>query len=236
MDDWHKMCPPAQQNHWKMGRSAMLLADHWINTNGNDVIHTLSQNSNFSNTIIDICSPEYETRIDTYGAGRTHDLLAIGRNDQDSVLISIEAKVDESFGNETIGNYYGKSVLKRLAGINTKVPERIENLIAAIFKDPDQPFILELQYQLLHAIAGTLAEAKIRKINKAIFLVHTFRTTDINDKKYEVNQIELDKLIYLLSDKKCKQINNGVIYGPYHVNGNQFIPDDVELFIGKVTS
>lgn len=108
--------------------------------------------------------PEKETPLDSYGKGRNHDLILVGRNQQERILISIEAKADES---------YGDLVSKRLknASLTSNIPKRIEQLTAALIGNKSSH---HLRYQLLHGIAGTLIEAKIQKLLKRSLLFMNF--------------------------------------------------------------
>lgn len=220
--------------HWQKGRSAMTLAENWLWGGGKEVLDMLQKSDAFNGVLFDIASPEYESRFDKYGNGRIHDLLALGHRNDEKVIVAVEGKVDERFGNDTLGSYYNKGVLKRLSGVSTKVPNRIEDLIRALFIPPYGMEIMELQYQLVHAIAGTLAEAGKQGIKKAAFIVETFETDKFDIYKYKDNQIKLDMLIEILSDGKVTAMKEQEIYGPYVFAGNEYIPSDVELYVGKL--
>jgi len=71
------------------------------------------------------------------GEGRNHDLALIGNIDNEQVAVTIEAKADEPFGNDTIFEYYSRAMRRREKGESTKVPERIEQLLSMV--DPDIP-------------------------------------------------------------------------------------------------
>ena len=237
VEDWKQKCPPAKgDDHWHKGKSAMSLAEYWIKYKGKDMIESIQQHDSFRNLTIDICSPEYATRFDSFRQRRVHDLVAIGRSGDDKVCIAVEAKVNEGFGNGTVKAIYDRAESKRQIGKSTNLPTRITGLKKALFIDSDRQEISDLQYQLLHAVAGTLAEAKNKECRKAIFFVHTFETNCFEDKDYDRNKKALKKLVYLLSKGTIKEIEEGKLYGPFTVPGSDFIPSDVELYMGNIKS
>jgi len=237
VDDWKQKCPPAKRDgHWCKGKSAMSLADYWINYEGKDMIESIQKHESFRNLTIDICSPEHVTRFDSYSKGRVHDLVAIGQSGDDKVCIAVEAKVNEGFGNGTAKAIYDKAVRARQEGVSTDLPDRIIGLVRSIFIDPEKREISDLQYQLLYAVAGTLAEAKNNECSRAVFFVHTFETNCFEDKDYERNKKALKKLVDLLSKGTIKEIEEDKLYGPFTVPGSDYIPRDAELYIGHIKS
>ena len=92
LQDWFNECPPkGASNHWVQGRSAYELANEYLN---NDY-KSIKPFFNSKNLKINKCYPEYNTKIDNYGQGRSHDLLMTGSIDKENILISVEGKVDE---------------------------------------------------------------------------------------------------------------------------------------------
>lgn len=68
--------------------------------------------------------PEYVVRLDTlHGEHRNANLIVIGSVGSKRILIGIEAKADESFGEE-IGEYYDR----QKANGRSMAPNRIESL------------------------------------------------------------------------------------------------------------
>ena len=91
------------------------------------------------------------------------------------MVISVEAKVDESFG-ETIGTYWAKG---KRSTAPTRAPERIQALLSMAFgvsARPDADPWRRLRYQLLTAVTGTAIEAVRRQAATAVVIVHEFRT------------------------------------------------------------
>jgi len=96
--------------------------------------------------------------------------------------------------------------------------------------------IFSLQYQLLHAVAGTLAEAKKHSASNALFMVHTFVTKQIDKEKFKMNNKKLNDFVEVISSGKYKKIIEGEILGPFNIAGNELIPPDIPLYIGKLTT
>ena len=118
---------------------------------------------------------------------------------QEKVVVSIESKVDETFG-QTIGTYL-RAIERRIQnGEVTNAGFRIEQLKEAFFPTIGQTVFESLRYQLLTAIAGTLAEAKNQQAKKAIFLVQTFVSSNMDSKKHRQNHRDLDHFLEVISN------------------------------------
>jgi Domain of unknown function (DUF6946) len=158
-----------KEKHWKEGRSAYSIADFIFHHDGqaqfeNIISSVLGDTVSFETAMI-----EKESRFDAYGHGREHDLGIKGSTASGkSLFVGLEVKVDESFG-ERIKKSYLKSKANQLSGVTTNAPARIEELIKAIFKAPDEA-VFDLRYQLFYAVMGTLAEqADISVLYVAVF-------------------------------------------------------------------
>lgn len=231
LTEWFSKCPPmGGKKHWVDGRSAKETAKHWlliIPKEFRDLLRCF-------NLEYEICAPEYVTFFDSYtGNGRNHDLLILAKNQQEEkVVISIESKVDESF-NRSIEKKLEDIKKKKTRSENSNADRRILEL-----KDAFLPLLVDkvfglLKYQLLVGLAGTLAEAKKQGATKAIFLVQTFISSDMDSIKHRQNQRDLDFFMEVVSNGKHKIVHDNDLFGPFLFPGNEFIPDDIELWIGK---
>jgi hypothetical protein len=231
IEEWFKKCPPQRGRiQWQDGRSAKETAKHWINGIPQP-FKNLFKGFKFE---LHLCSPEYVSEFDGLrGNGRNHDLLILALDQyENSIVISVESKVDESFG-PTVGDYQKDIKKKKDKNISTQADTRISNLKTALMPSiPDSEFI-KVRYQLLTAVAGTLSEAKKQKANSAFFIVQTFITNELDPVKHQINQSDLDCIVNLLSNGRFKTIKDGTLLGPLRVKGNRFIPDIVDLWIGK---
>jgi hypothetical protein len=229
LNEWYLKCPPQENIQWKDGRSAKETAKHWVYTvpqQFKDILKTFQLKFN-------VCSPEFVSKLDNYaGNTRNHDLLIIAENYvNEKVLITIESKADESFA-ETISSTLQAAKRSLANNPRSNGLKRIENLRLAIFGNQNEDQ-LPLRYQLLTAVAGTLSEARIQNINKAFFIVQTFVSDESNLNFLKRNKNDLNYFIDYLTHSQCTEIKEGELIGPIRVPGNEFIPGNVDLWIGK---
>lgn len=229
VDEWKKICPLAKNEHWKDGRSAKELAKDWINNKGKDLEDLLGSFCAFKGISFNKASPEFQSKFDEYkGNGRQHDLLVLASHNKERILISIEAKVDESFG-DIIKDYYIKKIVSRIKGERTNAPDRVEELIKNIFEENIKVAVFDLRYQLLHAIAGTIAEAKRQKAKTAIFVINTYCSKDekvFSPVKHQNNMKDLNQFVSYLSKNQITNIGCDELQGPFNIQ-------DVDLYIMK---
>lgn len=238
INEWKDICPPeGGEKQWKDGRSAKELAKEWIKNKGKYLETLLDSYEEFKGINFTMASPEYESKFDDYrGKGRQHDLLVLAEDKKGEVLISIEAKADEPFG-KIIKDHYLNSIVDRINGVSTKAPDRIENLLSNIFGKNIGIAVFNLRYQLLYAIAGTIAEAKRRNIKRAIFVVNTFCSQDnknFNHDKHLRNMNDLDQFIRYLSNNSIDNISNNAIIGPFNTMDNKYLSSKIDLYILKI--
>lgn len=229
--EWFYKCPPTgKTKHWKDGRSAKETAKHWVYTIPQpfkDILKTWGLKFN-------ICSPEFVSTFDSNGGnGRNHDLLILAENKlKGPIVISIESKVDETFGG-TISETIARAEKNQKENPNSKGLLRIEELRQTIFGKIDENQ-LDLRYQLLTAVAGTIAEAKKRNSKTSILLIQTFVSEEINKKKYKQNQDDLNVFINIFSNSDIKQIPENQLIGPFQIKSDtKYLATDIKLFFGK---
>jgi hypothetical protein len=231
IEEWFNKCPPQRGIlQWRDGRSAKETAKHWIN----GIPKPFTDLFKGFELEFKVCSPEYVSDFDNLkGNGRNHDLLIIANDPaKNQVVISVESKVDESFGN-TIGDYMDDIQKKNENNIPTKANKRILALKDAIIPNVLNQEINKLRYQLLTAVAGTLSEAKKQNAKSAFFIVQTFFTETIDQVKHKINQTDLDYFVDTISNGKFKSVIDGALIGPMRAQGNEFIPNNIDLWIGK---
>jgi hypothetical protein len=236
VEDWLRFAPPERgEAQWRDFRSAKELARAWFRTGMARVPSELSglfdTSSETSGLNIERCVAEQPMRLDALrGNTRRCDLVLYGRQRDENVLVAIEAKADEEFG-PIIGPYRAQR-----ANTRSKVPERIDALLAAILGrslDSDDSIGL-LRYQLLHGIAGALVDAGERGCARAVFLVHEFRSVNLDAERVERNSDDLNGFVQALSRGAITAVRPGVLVGPLTVPGGGLVPTDVPLFVGKV--
>ena len=172
IEDWAEIYANPQQSHqWKEHRSAYSVADFILNHNGGAAIQQRVSEALGFNIELERSIPEHEIRFDKYGRGRVHDLGVFGRTENGkSLFIGVEAKVDEPFGDPVLDSYL-LAKARQITGTSTRAPERIEELLALHFTEPD-PGMFDIRYQLLYATAGTLAA----KADMHVLYVIVFKT------------------------------------------------------------
>lgn len=229
---WEDWTPPKSPTHWVPGRSSMELAKAWFR-NGpgipsapDEMMNLFTSERRFKELELMRGIPEYRTSLKCSGNGRNHDLWLIGRTGCEQVTICVEAKADESFGNYLVGGYWTWAMQRRIMGIETGVPERIEELLSLV-RNTDREWF-PLKYQLLTAICGTALQVKHDKSQVGIFLIHEFITGKTNISRLQKNEEDLRKFLSVLSGQQLPAVYKK-LYGPFKIA-------NVECYVGKVTS
>jgi hypothetical protein len=228
VEGWFLNAPPKKGTvQWKDGRSAKELARAWFRPSMPEELCRLPDSCpEFQGFHAEEAIPEYQIRLDDFGGEpRNADLLVMGCCADGPGLLTIEAKADEEFG-PLVGAYYNEK-----SGSRSKVPERIRLLIQAMFGCDLNESPGLLRYQLLHGAAATLIEAKNRKAKLAAFIVHEFLSEKTQPEKVQKNGQDLRYFISLLGTEV-----HGGLTGPCMVPGNQFVPNDIPLFLGKAST
>ena len=164
VEEWYQFAPPkAKGKHWKDGRSAKSLAQFMTDKNQVKKLEDILVELEYNTKGVISCTPEANTVLPCKGNGRNHDLLMIGED----FVVGIEAKVSEPFGEE---------ISTELIEASDNKKNRIDTLANELFgcKINEVKDGLELRYQLLTGVYGTLREAKKNKKSKALFLVIVF--------------------------------------------------------------
>ena len=178
VEEWYQFAPPkAKGKHWKDGRSAKSLAQFMTDKNQVKKLEDILVELEYDTKGVISCTPEANTVLPCKGNGRNHDLLMIGED----FVVGIEAKVSEPFGEE----------------ISTELIEASDNKKGRIDKHANELFGckineikdgLELRYQLLTGVYGTLLEAENNKKSKALFLVIVFTDGITREDENAVNR------------------------------------------------
>jgi len=143
--------------------------------------------------------------------------------------VSIEAKADEPFGQEIVGEYFEK-----MTGCpESHVPERITLLLKGVLGvGPDNEDARTLRHQLLTAVAGAMKDAQEYGAETVMVIVHEFiGATDPN--KVRGNADDLNNFVRLLSRGRIEAIIPGEIAGPFEAPGNEHFTGTNGPLIGK---
>jgi hypothetical protein len=115
--------------------------------------------------------PECIVQLDEFeGEQRNSDLVILCGSKSERIVISIEAKADEPFGDTAVGDYYDRK-------LNTKsnIPNRIKKLSTGLFgTEPDGTVVRTLRYQLVHSAGAALIAAKAQEGDCAVFSSMSF--------------------------------------------------------------
>jgi hypothetical protein len=236
IEDWFKWAPPKMgARHWKDGRSAKELARSWL-LNGNvsaPAELTILLERTFGVPIIfDEGMPECVIPLDDFvGEQRNCDLVLMCSARGRRMVVNIEAKADEPFGDCFVGSYYDEKFCSR-----SNVPARIRSLSLALFGRLPDEVIRSLRYQLLHAAAATLIEAATNDAEIALFLVHEFRSKALSVEKLKTNKKDWKCFIRVFPELTTATLEKGEILGPVSVPGADRVPHNIPLYLGKLAT
>lgn len=181
--DWFIAAPPQKgRAQWRDGKSAKEFAKY--------VTHGKKAFKNLINRIIKDCyglsinslvgEPEATTDLPFSTRGpRQHDLLL--HDDNNEIVIGIEAKVDEAFGEKSIYEETEKASEDKM----NRIKWLINTLLPVQYQDINNKNVKDIGYQLFTGTAGTLLEAYRRKVQKCIFLVISLHNANEDNLKNE---------------------------------------------------
>ena len=234
--DWRAWTRPKKDHQWRAGRSAMELARAWFVSPKpvwpREVADLLATHPRATGLTLVEGIPEHVTSLPERGEGRNHDLLLLAHGERGSVVISVEAKVDESFG-ETIGTYWTKA---KRSSAPTRAAERIEALLSMAFgvsARPDTDPWRRLRYQLLTAVTGTAIEAVRRQADAAVVIVHEFRTDSADRDNVALNTEDFQSFVGVLLGLPPDEVVHGRLHGPASLAVSAHLERPVDVFVGK---
>jgi hypothetical protein len=238
VEEWFLKAPPKKGAlQWQDYRSAKQLAKSWFRLPLASPPHELVQflQRSFPSQEVHLADAyaEYVVRLDDFkGEQRNADLIVLGGIGSNRVLISIEAKADEPFGDQLVGKYFDS----RSAVPRSQVPARIAGLVRAVFNSDLDAEIRRLRYQLIHSAAATLIEAQKRRAGVAVFLVHEFLSRHLRPHKVERNNSDWASFVARLVRDQAALANTDRAIGPIFVAGGGFVPSCIPLYKGKFHS
>jgi hypothetical protein len=211
VESWKQHCPPKKGDlQWRDGRSAKELAKY--------ITESLPAVPAEIETALKTIVPtdtslhwdaEYVTPLPGKGEGRNHDGILYN----DDIVVTIEAKADE-----TLGNLVGEEMEN--ASVNKLY--RISKMLGYLFDGGFKKYC-NLRYQLLTASAGTILEAERKKLNTAVLFVLVFKTNgDVTEGNMLSNHKDIEN--FLEATKA------------YDENGFKVIPNntDVKLYFKEI--
>ena len=232
IDEWRRFAPPKRDIHWKDGRSAKENARAWTEaapTLQPEIAHVLDNCPDIGPLRRWSAEPEARIAIDRFrGEQPNIDLLLVAEDDSGPLVVAIEAKADETFGNPLV-DQYARARAALESNPRSKAVARIEALLARFALDLQDRDVQQLRYQLLTATAAVLAEAERRFSARAVLIVHEFVTALTVSEKRERNAVDLDRFVgtaFALDSRLT----------PGHVAGPIRSDSDLILYIGKAST
>lgn len=202
--EWFRAAPPkGGEKQWQDSYSAKEFAK--FVTSGDDfkeLVQSVLDDISIKTRGDFVGEPEAGTKFPQKGEGRNHDLLLFNKD----IVIGIEAKVDEPFGNN-------RSILQESNTTSKGKKARINWLLKTILpegKRLEDREVGKLKYQLFTATAGTLLEAAKRDKKKCIFLVLAFHSKEkpVN----EANKKSFEDFMRVICDENIDRKEFTVVY------------------------
>ena len=163
------------------GTSAPTLAAAWAGIV--ELYGVLHNQPSLTRFTIDEIVVEAQTTFDEFPSGpRNHDLVVRGSlPDRARAVVCVEAKAGEDLGT-TIAAQRVEAERAKAANPRSNATARLDGLLRR-FVSPDHPpeETDRLRYQLLTALAGTIAEASAIGAAHAVLMLHDFRTDERRD-------------------------------------------------------
>ncbi|HUQ68736.1 MAG TPA: hypothetical protein VM165_04390 [Planctomycetaceae bacterium] len=240
LQHWKEESGPKRDNQWKEGRSALEVARAWLTAGDHlpdEVLTALRQHPAFGEVTDWQGEPEVPLRFDGFrGEPRNSDLVVHTRDDHGEVLLAIEAKADEPFG-ETTADALAAALDRLLTNPRSNGLRRIQQLAAAILgqrQKYDVP-LKDIRYQLLTATAGAICEAERRRVGRVVLLIQEFITDKTKAKKHLANEVDLDLFVRRASHGMYCKVSSGEIVGPIQLPGKPLFSDSVKFYVAKVS-
>jgi hypothetical protein len=234
--DWRNHGGSVSWRHWAEGGSTRELARAWLEGDAaTQVTALLTSVPELGGLVLDHGIAEKETRFDDLpGDPRRHDLLVIGRAPSGTVVIGVEGKADEPF-DEPLDAWVMRAQAR---SEQTRAPERLDRLTAAFFGATldEDALLAPLRYQLLSALAGTLADAREQEASHAVLLVHEFETPWTDDELHRRNAEDLDAFLgRLMPGVDPAGDPRAWIAGPRAIAGDgTWLPAEIEVYVARL--
>lgn len=241
LDEWRTLGRPAAEHHWQEGRSALELAQDWIARDAvQRVAALLALQPAFAGLELIEGVAEKQTQFDDISRGkRNHDLLVRATCQAGRVTLGVEGKADESF-DKPLWLWRERA---RKASPDSAAPRRLDQLTKLWFhttieRDEAHPPLACLGYQLMSALAGTLADAKLDGAELAVLLVHEFVTPKTEDARHRANAQALDNFVLrLVGDAPREGHADAWVTSPVRVAGDgAWSRRDTQVSIAKLVT
>lgn len=240
--DWERLAPPKSRDQWVEGRSAYELAQAWCGSGMPampEVVRALLDSRDETRGLdLEVAYAEHRIPFDSLGGEpRNADLAFVGLAGLRKVAVTVEAKADEAFGG-TVGATIAAGLERGIKNPTSNAVRRVEGLVQALLRPWKKglPGVEELRYQLLTAVAGTLAYAESQGAPIAVFIVHEFVTDRTDDARHSRNAADFGAFLQRVSGSAQPVSAPSQLLGPFSVPGGALFHGGRSLYIGKVTT
>lgn len=240
--EWEEVGGPKESYQWKEGRSALELARCWISGEAQPKVESLLERQ-FAEITLEFGIAEKQTRFDSFSGPRHHDLLVEAISARGKVIIGVEGKADEPF-DLSLFEKKAKTEKDLRANRNSKSKRRLVEMTECFLGisideleegDPRG----ELGYQLLSALAGTLADAKLADSGSAVLLIHEFVSSETDDAKHEINDRVYSSFVDLVTNQAPRTIlePHTWVTTPTEISGyGELMPKALPVAFAKLTT
>jgi hypothetical protein len=240
VDQWLEFAPPkGGQKQWVTGRSALECARAWFADEGPTVpaelIALLVSHPDTSGAVVRSMTPEQRVRFDRLrGEPRNADVVALADHPAGTIAISIAAKADEPFAlpvEQVLGH-----LVRTIAGDErTNGVTRIQRLARSLLPPPvpGTSNLGMLRFQLLTALAGTVAFAIEHQATRAVLIIHEFVSGKTDHAKHRGNTHDLDAFVARLTSGRTRSVQPGKLVGPITIPGRPLFPRPPAVYVGK---
>jgi hypothetical protein len=191
LDDYGAWLDHIEPKNHQPGTSAPTLALAW--SGPLDLLGALATVPELANLSVESATAEVKATFDTHGGNvRNHDLVLRATSAAgESVVVCVEAKAGEDLGDPVLKQRVrAKNALAD--NPRSKATQRLDDLLRRLCRyPPDDARAQALQYQLLTAWAGTLADAAGH--DHAVLALHEFQTNERPEDKTTHNRESLDR-------------------------------------------
>jgi len=235
LEEWEKLAPPkSPERQWEDGRSAKETARAWLSGIPNEIELLMSSHPDFQSVTFDVAEPEKKIPFDNHRSPREADLVILAHDELGEIAITLEAKADEVFDSSVLTKI-SNALETRIEKPKSKALARIYDLSVSLFnkKLKHEAKITDLRYQLMTAVAGTLAFSVKHEINRAVLIVHEFVTDKTSQHKLEKNAEALTKFYNRIAHQTIPRFEPGILYGPISIPGEPLFEANSKFYIGK---
>ena len=131
-------------------------------------------------------------------------------NETEKIAICFEAKVNEDF--DVILSKKWEEGNKK----NSKIHNRIKNIIDSIWQESQIENYSDLKYQLLTGLFGTIKFAENLNIKKCVFCIYQIQVDEKTKIKKTENEIQKLLDCFNISEK----VQNNSLFGPFKTKNN----------------